>query len=93
MARLTITLTDETHRELKVRAATTGETIGSLLEGAVAAEKELARVRILALLETAWTRAEAVEPKVSDDALIDEANALVHDIREEMMRERPRSDR
>ncbi|MGE3075947.1 MAG: hypothetical protein AB7N24_08680 [Dehalococcoidia bacterium] len=83
MARLTITLSDQTHKELRVRSALTGETIGDLLESAVADQKALAQLRIRELLAKAHANASRAA-ELSDDELMDLANELTHEVRNEM---------
>jgi hypothetical protein len=51
MARLTITLSDETHRNLKVRAALHDRTIGDLIEEELAIAREARRKRALETLD------------------------------------------
>jgi predicted CopG family antitoxin len=89
MARLTITLSDDVHRRLKLRAASSGETIGRLIERALDDQRELARARVMALLEKAWANQTPEAARLSEDELMEEAVAITHEVREEM-RERAR---
>lgn len=87
MARLTITLSDRTHKELKVRAAMSGDSIGNLLEGAVADQRALARIESLRLVAKAHANAKQA-PEISDDEVMDLAVRLTREVRDEMAAER-----
>ena len=64
MARLTISLSDERHRQLKVRAALQGKTIGQLIEGALEDSEERHRQEARAILAKARANAAKAEPKL-----------------------------
>jgi hypothetical protein len=91
MARLTITLSDDVHRQLRVRAATSGDTIGRLIERALEDQRELARARLMALMEKAWAHQAPEAARLSEDELMALAVEETHAVREEMARERKRS--
>jgi len=86
MARLTITLSDERHRRLKMQAASQGKTIGHLIEEGLEAKEELARQTLLALLEQ--SREHAATLHMSEDEIMDLAVREVRAIRNEWVRER-----
>jgi len=86
MARLTITLSDERHRRLKMQAAYQGTTIGHLIEEGLEAKEQLARQTLLALLEQ--SRHHAATLHMSDDEIMDLAVREVRAIRDEKVRER-----
>jgi len=88
MARLTITLSDERHRRLKMQAAYQGTTIGHLIEEGLEAKEELARQTLLALLDKAQTNAAGVSPQLSEDELMELAVAETRAVRREMLEER-----
>ena len=88
MARLTITLSDERHRRLKMQAAYQGTTIGHLIEEGLEAKEELARQTLLALLDKAQTNAARVSPQLSEDELMELAVAETRAVRREMIEER-----
>ncbi|GMV85191.1 MAG: hypothetical protein AMXMBFR80_10470 [Dehalococcoidia bacterium] len=67
MARLTITLSDERHQQLKLRAAREGTTIGKLIESALEERDESARRTALALADKARTTAARTMAGMSDD--------------------------
>jgi plasmid stability protein len=90
MARLTITLPDDLHTQLRLRAAHSGETIGQLLTRAVEDQKELARVRMREIMEAARAHAATVEPHLTEDEVMELAIRETHAVREEMARERRR---
>ena len=64
-----------------MRAARHGKTIGQLIEEGLVEAEEAARDRITKTLELAWAHADAVRPRLTEDELMDEANAIVHEIR------------
>jgi len=88
MARLTITLSDDRHRRLKMQAAYQGTTIGHLIEEGLEAKEELARQTLLALLDKAQTNAAGVSPQLSEDELMELAVAETRAVRREMLEER-----
>jgi plasmid stability protein len=88
MGRLTISLPDDLHRELRIRAASAGEPIGRLIERAVEDQKELARRRAMELLERAWANAAAAEPQLTEEELMDLAVEETHAVRKELARKR-----
>jgi plasmid stability protein len=88
MARLTITLSDERHRQLKMRAAKCGKSIGELIEEELAASEERARKELNAILEKAWAHADRERPEATDEEVMEFALELTHDIRKEMAEER-----
>lgn len=83
MARLTITLPDSVHRDLKIRAASTGSTIGELIQEGLEARKELARRRVIEFTASARAHAAETEPRLNDDEIMDLAVAETHAVREE----------
>jgi hypothetical protein len=88
MARLTITLSDERHRQLKVRAALQGTTIGRLIEDGLEAADAHSREEGLRLLAKARANAAKAEPKLSDEELMDLAIEETHIVRRQMAEER-----
>jgi plasmid stability protein len=70
MARLTITLSDQTHRQLKVRAALHDRTIGDLIEEELALAREEHRRRARAALEVLrQSAAESVKDMTDDEIM------------------------
>jgi plasmid stability protein len=88
MARLTITLSDERHQQLRMRAAKRGKSIGQLIEEELDAADERARKEFLAILEKAWQHADTVEPALSEEEMMDLAVDVTHEVRAEIARER-----
>lgn len=71
MARLTITLSDETHRRLKVQAALEDKTIGAIIEEELAAAREAHRREALKILERVRRRAAKVTAEMTDEEIMD----------------------
>jgi plasmid stability protein len=88
MARLTVTLSDERHRQLKVRAALQGKTIGQLIEGALVESEERHRQEALAILAKARANAAKARPKLTDEELMDLAVEETYIVRRQMAEER-----
>lgn len=80
MARLTITLSDQRHRQLKVRAAQSGKSIGEVIESELQASEQLARERITRVLEAAWAHADAARPAVTEDEVVNFALDLEREV-------------
>lgn len=76
MARLTITLSDERHQQLKLQAAKSGKTIGEIIEAELQASERLARERITRILEAAWAHGDAARPGVTEDEVMNFALKL-----------------
>ncbi len=70
MARLTITLSDERHQQLKLQAARSGKSIGEVIESELQASERLARERITRLLEAAWAHGDAARPAATEDEVM-----------------------
>ena len=88
MARLTITLSDERHKKLKLQAAKSGKSIGDLIEEELEAGEERARREITAILEKAWAHAEKVRPAATDEDVMEVARDLIRDVRKQAAEER-----
>ena len=88
MTRLTITLSDERHRQLKSRSALYGKSIAQLIEEDLAATDIRIREEGLRLLALAECNAEGVEPALSDEELMELAIEETHAVRREMEEER-----
>jgi len=88
MARLTITLSDERHQQLRMRAAKCGKSIGQLIEDELDQADERARKEFTAILEKAWAHADAVRPDATDEEVMEFALELTHDVRRQMADER-----
>ena len=69
MARLTITLSDERHQQLKLRAAKSGRSIGELIEATLAEGDEAARQRALALASNARATAATTMTGMTDEEI------------------------
>ena len=76
MARLTITLSDERHQQLKLRAAKSGKSIGEVIESELQASERLARERITLILEAAWAHGDAARPDATEDEVMNFALEL-----------------
>ena len=87
MARITITLPDERYEQLKSRAASTHKSIDALVEESLAEADAAETQRVLQILEKAWRHAASVEPRLSDDELMDLAVEETHAVRREMAAE------
>jgi plasmid stability protein len=87
MARLTITLPDERHLQLRVRAAAQGKSISQLIEETLTAFEDAALNEAGAMLEAAWAR-NAAQPDLPEDEAMALVNAEVRKTRQEMARER-----
>jgi hypothetical protein len=87
MARLTITLSDETHRRLKVQAALKDRTIGDLIEEDIALAREARRRgAIAALRELSESASEFVKDMTDDEIMelaVEETRAARRQIAEE----------
>ncbi|MCO5201682.1 MAG: hypothetical protein M9925_08295 [Chloroflexi bacterium] len=70
MARLTITLSDERHQQLKLQAARSGKSIGEVIESELQTSERLARERITWLLEAAWAHGDAARPDATEDEVM-----------------------
>jgi len=80
MARLTITLSDERHQQLKLRAAREGTTIGKLIEAELQVSERLARHCVTRILEDAWAHGDAARPGATDDEVITFALELEREV-------------
>jgi plasmid stability protein len=80
MARLTITLSDERHQQLKLRAAKSGKSIGEVIESDLQASERLARERITLILEAAWTHGDAARPAATEDEVMNFALELEREV-------------
>lgn len=69
MARLTITLSDERHLQLKLQAARSGKTIGALIEESLVSRDEENRRRALELTAKARANAAKAMPEMSDEEI------------------------
>jgi predicted CopG family antitoxin len=69
MARLTITLSDERHQQLKLQAAVEGRSIGELIEAKLAERDEAARQRALALASRARATAANTMTGMNDEEI------------------------
>lgn len=87
MARLTITLPDERHRQLRTRAAAQGTTIAALIEEDLQVAEAARRGGALAILERAWAHAEQGEP-MADEAVMEIAVEETRAVRREMAEEK-----
>lgn len=88
MARLTITLPDERHLQLRIRAAAQGKSISQLIAETLTAYEEAALKEAEEMLDAAWTHSATVEPELSEDEAMDTVNAEVRRVRKDMVRER-----
>jgi plasmid stability protein len=88
MARLTITLSDETHRNLKVRAALHDRTIGDLIEEELAIAREARLARIKATFDEASRNAAEFFGDMTEDEIMDWAVEQTRAVRAEMAQER-----
>lgn len=88
MARLTITLSDQRHRQLKVRAAQSGKSIGEVIESELQASEQLARERITLILEAAWAHSDAARPAASEDEVANFALELEREVNNDGRTER-----
>lgn len=88
MARLTITLPDDVHRQLRIRSASSGDSIGQLIEKAIEDQRELAQARLMELLELAWANPTPEATRMTEDELLEEAGTITHEVREEMQAKR-----
>jgi len=69
LARLTITLSDERHQQLKLQAALEGKSIGELIEAKLAERDEAARQRALALASRARASAANTMTGMTDEEI------------------------
>jgi hypothetical protein len=67
MPRLTITLSDRRHRQLKLRAALEGKTVSNLIEEAMSELETRRRERAREILEMAWKHAAETRPGETED--------------------------
>lgn len=88
MARLTITLSDERHRRLKSQSALWGKSIAQLIEEGLQEADQRISERGLRLLAEAQAHAATVEPKLTDEELMELAIEETHAVRREMAAER-----
>lgn len=88
MARLTITLSDERHRQLKVRAAIRGKSITRLIEESLEAADLRGGEEGLRLMALAQANAALAEPRLSEEELMQLAIDVTHDVRREVAEER-----
>lgn len=93
MARLTITLSDERHRQLKSRSALQGKSIAQLIEEGLQEADMRIREEGLRLLALARRNAAKAEPKLTDDELMELAIEETHAVRREMAAEREAAHR
>ena len=89
MARLTITLSDERHQQLKMRAARQGKSIANVIECDLHDADQFRRERILATLAKARENS-AEAPPMSEDEFMEMAVKLSHQVREEIAAEQTR---
>ena len=87
MARLTITLSDDRHEKLRMRAARRHVSIASLIEDDLKAAEEARVQEIRMIIERGRRNAEAAPP-LTEDELMELAVRLTHEVREEMASER-----
>lgn len=90
MARLTITLSDERHQQLRIRAARRGISIASVIESDLQAAECAKTAEILAIVEQARLNAE-MAPSLDEDEMMELATLVSHTVREEMAEERQSS--
>jgi hypothetical protein len=90
MARLTITLPDDVHRELRLRSASSGLPIGELIAQAIDDQRLLARERLRQLMQAAAANASVGEPALTEDEVMELAIQETHAVREEVAAERRR---
>jgi hypothetical protein len=88
MARLAITLSDETHRKLKVQAALYDKTIGAIIEEELDLAREARRQRITAILDEASRNASEFVKDMSDDEIMELAVQETRAMRRERQEER-----
>ncbi len=88
MARLTITLSDERHRQLKMRAAYENTTIGTLIEEALRDAEHQQRRNALEMLEKARRNAARATAGMSDEDIEQWAVREVRTYRNEQAAER-----
>jgi hypothetical protein len=69
MARLTITLSDQRHQQLRLRAASRGKTIGEVIEESLAAADEANRARLMELNARARANAARTMAGLTDDEI------------------------
>lgn len=69
MARLTITISDERHQQLKLQAAIEGKSIGELIEAKLTERDETARQRALALASRARASAANTMTGMTDEEI------------------------
>ena len=89
MARLTITLPDDVHRQLKMRAARKGKSIANVIESDINEAGQFRRERILETLARARENS-AKAPPMTEEEFMDMAVRLSHEVREEMAAEQNR---
>lgn len=88
MARLTITLPDDRHLQLRVRAAAEGKSISQLIEETLSAYEAAALQEAEQMLAMAWEHNATVEPELTEDEAMEAAIAEVRAVRKEMAEER-----
>jgi hypothetical protein len=87
MARLTITLSDETHRDLKVRAALHDRTIGDLIEEEITIAREARRKRALETLEELQTMSAPSVADMTEDEIMELAVEATREVRRQLAAE------
>jgi len=88
MARFTVNLPDERHKQLKMRAAMSGKSIGEVLEDALCESERHALAEARRLTNEARDTASKAQPQLSDDELMDLAVAETRAVRKELAEER-----
>ena len=90
MARLTITLPDDVHRELRLRSASSGLPIGELIAQAIDDQRQLARERLRQLMQGAATNPSGSGPALTEDEVMELAIEETHAVREQAAADRRR---
>ena len=93
MARLTITLSDERHRQLKMQAAYRDTTIGALIEQALCDSEKLARQDALRTLQKAQRNAAKSNAGMTDDEVMNLAIEITREVRAERASKRAAAPR
>jgi len=88
MARLTITLSDECHAQLKLRAAKLGKSIGEIIEHDLQVSEQLARERITRILEAAWAHSRDVRPDATEEEVMNFALQLEREVHQKSRKQR-----
>ena len=88
MARLTITLPDDRHLQLRVRAAAEGKSISQLIEETLSAYESAALQEAEQMLAAAWERNAGTQPDLSENEAMDAAVSAVRAVRREIAAER-----